>query len=406
MITLSGETLVTHTTALTAAVSILALAASSAAHAGGFQLNERSTKALGTSLAGSVSAASDASFAGFNPAALSTVERAEVTGAAHFVAPIADGTVLLNGQEVDADQAAVLPSFAAGYRVSDDIVVGVTAYSPFGLITDYEADFVGAFDAQTSRLTTLTVAPTVSWQPADGLSLGASVDLLYADARLDTAAVQLDGDTYDVGFSVGALYEPIEGTQLGVAYHHGYHLDLEGNNTVSVLPGSPTFDMEAEAKLPAYVMAGITQDVTPDLRLMAEGRWIGWSSFDTINISTPNAPSPDLSELSEEQRYEDSWLVALGAEYDVNDRFTVRGGVAYDETPTTDEHRTPRVPDEDRVWFSVGTSYNMNENFTLDASYSYLHALDDADVQLRTVPTSVEYDGGAHILSVGGSVRF
>ncbi len=87
----------------------------------------------------------------------------------------------------------------------------------------------------------------------DGLSLGGSVNVLYSDARLTSGAVSLDGDAIDVGFTLGWLYEPLEGTQLGVAYHHGHDLRIEGSNTVNVLPGSPTFDTGATATLPASV---------------------------------------------------------------------------------------------------------------------------------------------------------
>jgi hypothetical protein len=44
---------------------------------------------------------------------------------------------------------------------------------------------------------------------------------------------------------------------------------------------------------------------------------------------------------------------------------------------------------------------------SLDLSYSYLHALNDPVVTLRNVPgTRVVYDGGAHIFSIGGAIKF
>lgn len=396
-----------------AAASALAFAASTgAAQAGAFQLNERSTKAIGSALSGATSAASDVSHAGFNPAALSTVERAEVAVSINLVSPIAEGTVALTGQEVEADQAALVPALAAGYRLRDDLTVGIAAYSPFGLITDYESDFVGRIEAETSRLTTAVVAPTIAWEPMDGLAIGGSLNVMYSDARLTNAAVALEGDSVDLGFSLGLLAEPAAGTRLGLAYHHGYDLTIEGTNRVVVLPGMPSFDMEAEASLPAILQAGITQEVTPSLRLMAEGRWIGWDVFDSIKVSTPDAPDltqvmgPNFQELEEVQNYENSWFAAIGAEYDVNDRLTVRGGLAWDDTPTTDAFRTPRVPDEDRIWFAVGASYDLGEQLTVDAGYAYLHAVEDARVDIETPSTRVDYEGGAHILSVGGSLKF
>ena len=56
---------------------------------------------------------------------------------------------------------------------------------------------------------------------------------------------------------------------------------------------------------------------------------------------------------------------------------------------------------------SIGGSYAMNDHMTVDIGYSYLFALEDSVVGLRTAPgTQVVYEGGAHILSVGGSIKF
>ncbi|MEL6208455.1 MAG: hypothetical protein AAFR47_24675, partial [Pseudomonadota bacterium] len=44
-----------------------------------------------------------------------------------------------------------------------------------------------------------------------------------------------------------------------------------------------------------------------------------------------------------------------------------------------------------------------------EAAYSYLFALENPEVELRSGPFAgsiVEYDGGAHIFSIGGSIRF
>lgn len=394
------------TSALLAAVSV------STAHAGGFALNERSAKAIGGALSGSVSAASDASFATFNPAALSTVEETEAAFAATLVAPVAEATVDLTGEKVDADQAAVVPGFAFGHRVHPEVVIGLTTYSPFGLTTDYEADFIGAAEAQTSKLTTVSVSPTAAWSITPGLTLGASVNVLYSDARLTNSIVALEGDSMDVGFSFGALLKPTSTTTLGAAFHSGYDLTLKGSNRINVLEGAPSFGLTARASLPEVVMAGVTQEVTDDLRLMAEGRWFNWSVFDTIDLSTPRAPNltplggPDFTRLQEVQNYEDAIFVSVGAEYDLTERLTFRGGVGYDETPTTDEDRTLRVPDADRLWLGIGASYEVTDRLTLDAGYAYLHGLDDPEVELETVPATVSYDSAAHLFALGGAVRF
>jgi long-chain fatty acid transport protein len=49
--------------------------------------------------------------------------------------------------------------------------------------------------------------------------------------------------------------------------------------------------------------------------------------------------------------------MSLGGEWKLNDEFTLRAGYAQDTTPTHDATRTPRLPDADRAWFSVGLTW-------------------------------------------------
>jgi long-chain fatty acid transport protein len=385
----------------------------SLAYAGAFHLNERSTAALGASLSGSVSSARDVTFATFNPAALKTVESFEAGGNISIILPVAEGTIKdgpAAGTKVDGDLLAVVPSFAVGYRINEDLVLGFTTYSPFGLSTDYDKFSAVQADARESDLLTISFSPTVSYNVLDNLTFGASLDVLYAEARLTSNGgalgdIELDGHDWAVGFSVGMLFEPVAGTRIGAAYHHGYDLDLPTDTFLGQRG-------VAEASLPNWLHIGITQSVTDNIRIMAEGRWINWSRFDSIDISTPaleGGPFDFLSSQSEVQGYKDSLFFSIGAEYDATDQFTLRGGVAWDETPTSDKFRTARIPDEDRLWFSIGTSYSISDSMSADFGYSYLHALRKADVTLRNGPlagSKVEYDGGAHIISLGWQLKF
>ena len=61
---------------------------------------------------------------------------------------------------------------------------------------------------------------------------------------------------------------------------------------------------------------------------------------------------------------------SVGAEYKLSDTLTLRGGYAYDETPTTFATRTPRLPDEDRRWYSLGLTWDMSDKIELNAGYA------------------------------------
>ena len=393
---------------LGAAVSALTIAATTSAFAGSFALKERSTRAQGLSFAGATAGSGGLSSMGFNPAALGMVTDLELSSGLSLIQPIADGTVVSGGaagQSVDPARFAGVANGYVGYRLDPEFLIGLAMYTPFGLATRYEATDVAAVDAQTSSLQTFVLAPTVAYQPIPELTIGAALNLLYADARLTSlAAGQLDGSTVGLGFGVGVLWQPGPMTSIGVAYEHGYSLQIPGT-----LNGG--LRVEANANLPATISAGIVQGITSDIRLMGEVQWQNWSQFDKIDIVASVGPI-----ASDPQNYDDAFFVAIGGEYDVNDALTVRMGAAWDQTPTNADplipgttltNRTARVPDEDRVWLSIGGSYDVNDHMTLDFGYSYLFTLQESVVGLRGAPgTVIEYDGGAHILSVGSTMKF
>ena len=379
--------------------------------AGGFQLNERSTKALGASLAGSVSAASDASFAGFNPAALSRLPGSQIAGNISAVLPSSEGTFATGparGFSFDSGQGAAVPAFAIGGRINEFTSVGLVSHSPFGLVTDHPANFPGAADGRSSDLRTVQISPTVAFDITPTLSLGVAADILYADVVLKSAIANLDGDTTEVGFSLGLHWQPAAGTRVGLAYHSGFDLETDGTQR-NFLLGGATAPLSAEASLPGMLQVGLTQDVTERLTVMGEARFINWSEFSTISFESPGFTGTPFASFEEVQNYEDAFFGALGAEYAATPALTIRGGVAYDDTPTTDAFRTVRVPDGDRVWLSAGASYEVSDAISVDLAYNYLHVVSDPEVTLRNGPVAgsrIEYDGRVHIVSLGGALRF
>ena len=58
-------------------------------------------------------------------------------------------------------------------------------------------------------------------------------------------------------------------------------------------------------------------------------------------------------------QYDDGWFFSAGAEYRWTERLTVRGGIGYEISPITDQVRTPRLPDNDRFWASIGASWKV-----------------------------------------------
>lgn len=74
----------------------------------------------------------------------------------------------------------------------------------------------------------------------------------------------------------------------------------------------------------------------------------------------------------------------MGGDYKVTDQWTMRAGVAYDQTPTHNATRDPRIPDGDRYFASLGAGYRFQSmpELSIDAAYSRQFV---KEVPLKTV---------------------
>jgi long-chain fatty acid transport protein len=391
-----------------------ALFAPADAWGGAFQIREGSAAAQGSSLAGRTSGDRDVTFALHNPAALRTVEHLEAgLGVSGIIATgEAKATTPLGVSTDDPNEIAAVPSTIAGWRLNDHVVFGLAIDAPFGLATRYSSDWAGRFDGVESALTNITVTPLVTVQPVDDFAFGLGLTLSYADAKLTNVTASgrestLEGDDFALGFTIGALADIAPRTTVGAAFISPVDHRLEGKfSGAYTVPGVGVLDGPgaADLNLPAILSFGITHGFTDTFRMMAEVELIGWSVFESIDAYSSAA---DFT-VRDPQNYDDAFMVALGGEYDVSERLTLRGGVAYDRTPTNDEFRTPRVPDADRYWLSAGASYEITERIGIDAAYTFV-LFDETSLTLKRTPGGgrVDYnDSMAHVISLNTRFKF
>jgi long-chain fatty acid transport protein len=108
--------------------------------------------------------------------------------------------------------------------------------------------------------------------------------------------------------------------------------------------------------------------------------------------------------------WDDTWKIAVGATYKHNDMWKFRAGVAFDQTPVTNDP-TARLPDSDRWWLSIGTEYRMSPNLKFDAAFVYIFA-DSPNFNQNQGSTATNglikgsYDASTTILSLQGTYTF
>lgn len=387
----------------------LALAAcGSAAHAAGYALIEQNASGLGNAYAGQAASAQDASTIFFNPAGMTMLPDRQVALAGHLIKPQAEfsGGVTPNiggGNGGDAGGLAFVPNAYFAFRLTPDVHLGIGAFAPFGLKTDYDSTWVGRVHAIESELKTINVNPSIAWKLNDALSLGAGVSIQYIEATLTNATGAglppvvgaVKGDDYGWGFNLGLLWQASDSTRFGLAYRskidHTLEGDLKMNGAVVVAPVYADVTLPDSASLSAFHRVNDRWDV------MADVSWTSWSRFDVLNVVN----AAGVSVTSTPENWDDTWRVSVGANWRLNDRLMLRGGIAYDETPVSDRYRTARIPDEDRTWLAFGAQYRLSPQSLIDVGYAHLFVKDARIDELRTPLTlRGEYDSAVDILSV------
>lgn len=354
------------------------------ADAGGFAIREQSAQFQGSSFAGNAAGGGLSSMF-WNPAALGQAGSG-LTSESHFSGIFANSTVHVetyNGAAPPFDDfsgdiapAALVGSSYYAYKLSERLTLGMSMNSGFGLTTKpRNLQYFGAELGRTTKLFTLNAAPTLAYQIAPGISIGAGVQVQYAKAKLALAtgapfgpnSIFDDGEDIAFGGTAGILIEPAAGTSIGIGYRSQLSHSLEGD--FKFAGGAKQRNAGADLDLPDIVTLSIRQAIAPNMRLLGTVEWSNWSRFKELVITNVVAPVP----LEIEANWSDGWFFALGGEYDMQPGVTLRAGVAYEISPVDNAtKRFTSIPDNDRVWLSAGATVQLTHNMSADFAYTHV----------------------------------
>lgn len=364
------------------------------AHAAGFYLQEQSVKGIGRAFSGEAADTGPESL-WWNPASIAGATQASVYLGASGILPGGDvndtGTLIVRPGQAPAPvggnpsahgpiKDGLLPSGGVAIPVSDKIDLGLAISSPFSFTTKYPADSWVRYTALTTQLRTVDVQPSIALAATPWLRLGLALNAEYSKATLSNALPNLlavlpdgeqslTGDGWNFGWSAGAQVHN-DAVTVGLSYKSAIRHDLSGAVQTTGLLGplaaeNGTLAADAKFNTPWQVILGARYKATGRLTLNAEVVRLGWGQFKSIELGAPiNAAIPE--------NYQDTWSVAVGADYALCPKLTVRGGIQYDQTPTRDGQRDARVPDGDRTNFALGATYQATKNLAVDVGASYI----------------------------------
>ncbi|MGD8657342.1 MAG: outer membrane protein transport protein [Desulfobacterales bacterium] len=423
--------------------------------AGGFLLFEQGVKGLGNAYAGGSAIAEDASTIFFNPAGITRLSGTQFEIAAHYIRtqaefdnkgstvspalPVVGGGPLAGGDGGDAGGPAIVPNFYFAQQITDRFHAGIGINVPFGLETEYSKKWVGRYHAVKSDVLTLDINPTVAFRINKWLSLGGGISAQYVDAELTNAVdygtigfiggaptlpqtldgfVELEADDWGWRWNLGVLVEPTENLRFGLSYRSDIDYTVDGDadfkipagaEAIAIGAGLVNTDAKADITLPGHASLSAYWRLHPKFAIMADIFWTNWSKLDDLPVELDTGT--DVTTIFD---WEDTFRYAFGANYYFNENWTFRGGIAYDETPVPNaQRRSPRAPDEDRIWTGIGLSYRFSDHFSFDLSYAHLF-VDKPKIRKTGLETEDiargalrgDYDASSDVISAQIGIKF
>ena len=431
--------------------ALLLVAFSGAASASGFQLLEQGS-GLGNAYAGSAAKANDASTIFWNPAGMTQLQAREVSGGLTAVRPSfkfndKGSQVGVFGAASDGDDAggwAFIPNGYLSWAINKDLYIGVGIGGPFGNATKYDKPWKGSAQSNEFDIKTYNVNPSIAYRVNEKVSLGAgfSWQKIEADYYRQVAVLpslrfgalpqveshmSIDDDAW--GWNIGALFTLSPSTKVGLSYRSAiqYHttgkVKLEGDGTpagnataAGLAAGGGASDVKADLKVPDTFILSVTQQLSDRWEMLGDVSWTGWSSIQDVDIIRTSGLQSGLPAQVLHADFQDTYRVALGANYKYTDAIKFMFGIAYDQTPVkSSTTRLTSLPDNDRTWFTAGMQWKPAKEQTLELGAAYLYIPTTKINQNETSTTNPlvnrgtvigDYDSSVWILGAQYSLAF
>lgn len=403
---------------------------SSLVQAAGFQLLEQNASGLGNAYAGSAAVAENASTIYFNPAGMTYLPGANVSAGVNFIWPsfkfrdngnsrnpgAMGGGVPTGGNGSDAGNLGVVPNAYFSWQLNDKWFAGIGMGAPFGLMTEYDNNWVGQYHSTKFEIKTININPSIAYKVNDMFSMGAGVNWQRIDAeytkravigagRAGDAKLELDGDAW--GWNIGFMLQPTEDTRIGLSYRSKISHKAKGDTNINTGAGTIHYDARASVDLPDTLILSGLHKLNDRWELLGDVSWTGWSSIPELKIDNRGGAADTLP-----LNFRDTWRVAVGANYQFAPQWKWKVGVAFDQSPVHNANDRPTsLPDTNRWWLSTGLQYQATKNTTIDLGYTYLY-LKDTDIDTTSGSAMTKgrvagsYDSKGNIIGLQVSSRF
>jgi len=342
------------------------------------------------------------------------------------------GTPISGKNKEQAAQDAIVPAFYLGGPITSRLFYGLGVTVPFGLETEYGKTTKARYFATHSSVQTMDINPNLAYKVTDKFSASIGVSAQYIEAKLDRAIdggsacvsatatalvgmgffpsiaaaiptatascaasgltpgmVNGDGqaknkaDNWGYGGNLGLMYSPDENTRVGFSFRSAIKHKASGTlkvnlpsiyRTNSALVGAVNSQslknqkVKATVTVPESFNIGSFKKLNDKWDVMADFTFWKWSRFSKLTLKYNNGLADNVTK----ERFKNTYKLSFGGNYHYTSDWMFKFGVALDQSPVKSKYRTARLPDDNRVWGSLGLRKDFTKNASIDVGYSHI----------------------------------
>lgn len=401
-----------------------ALLAPQVAGAEGFAINEWSAE--GVAMGGArMFAEDDAANVAYNPASITKVKGEVMKSSYTYLSP--HGNYKLydsNNDEIkgEPNHNKVHAGWAVGSyyvrQINDKEWFGIGAFPRFAMVSEFERGSKASSNAFFSKLNGVSVTPTYAhkfdkkWSAAVGAEINyVGLELqknAYATPTMNVGSVQIEGESYALGWNAAANYTFDDKNEIGVVYRSRITHSLEAD--AKAYSPMPQFNEKANAygvvTLPDSWDIGYNHKFDKKTRLELKAARTNWSTYDALNVYFDKPVFGKPNALSD-KNWESGWRYAIGLEHNLSDKYAVMAGFAFDESSIPYDGGDFMVPTGLRRTYSIGARYNdKKQTVAVALGWMDVGTLDFAGHATDAYKSAHAYDSFTKIASISYQRKF
>lgn len=397
----------------------------------GFKLNLSGARYLGMGHTG-LGLSLDASSIYLNPGAMGFLKKNSIQLGSSFLrpsttfSPQTQGGQSLAPETIDMLDNTITPvSVFANWRAPDArVTFGIGVYNPFGYKTQWPKSWKGKLISQESSINSLYVQPTVSYRINDRFGIGAGLSYGFANflsqkildinGRNNTEGwLELSGRGNGVGYNLGCFFKLGIRTSIGINFQSPMNIAVEEGQVSFNVPPSLQSEFERDRTFttdftfPGSIGAGLSYKSLDNLVFALDVNYTFWSSYDALQLTYPNAPDEVNQRLPKSlvKNFKNTFSIRMGTEFILQNRYFIRFGAMFNESPVQDEFVSPEFPDSDRIGLTTGLGIKLFEDLLLDVAYKF-NFTGESFGELREDVFVGKYESTTNVLGIALNYNF